>query len=46
LGIAENTIPFVDMIRLVAADAGFAEAIITKSPERIEELFQYMNKKR
>jgi len=45
LGIAENTIPFVDMIRLVAADAGFAEAIITKSPERIEELFQYMNKK-
>jgi thiol-disulfide isomerase/thioredoxin len=44
MGISETTVPFVDMVRLLAADAGFGEAIVTKSPERVEELFQFMDK--
>ena len=45
LGISETTIPFIDMIRLLASDQGFAVALITKSPERVEELFNYFEKK-
>jgi len=45
IGISEATVPFVDMMRLLVSDPGFAEALITKSPERVEELFEYMNKK-
>jgi len=43
LGISETTIPMVDMIRLLASDPVFAEAILTKSPERVEQLFDYLD---
>ena len=45
LGISETTIPFIDMIRLLTSDQGFGEALIMKSPERIEWLFDYFNRK-
>jgi len=45
IGISDSTLPFIDMLRILVTDPGFAESFITKSPERIEEFFNYMDKK-
>lgn len=45
IGISETTVPFIDMIRILVNDPGFAEAFITKSPDRIEEFFKFMDRK-